>query len=60
MKPIKCERCKMPLGELAKDTKIRKGTVHLCAKCGQLIIAEAFGRGGQRHRSIFEEVFGRG
>jgi hypothetical protein len=46
MKAISCGRCKVALGELASGSKIRSGTIHLCATCGNLIVAEAFRKQG--------------
>ena len=32
---IQCAKCYVDLGEILKGSRIRKGTVHLCAKCEQ-------------------------
>ena len=32
---LTCDRCKVRLGEVVKG-RIRKGTVHLCPKCGEV------------------------
>lgn len=58
MKAIKCERCKIPLGELASGTRIKTGTVHLCANCGKLIIAEAFAQKKDDLMSQFADLMG--